>query len=197
MNKADFLAGLRKALQRLPQHEIDQSIAYYSEMIEDRIEDGMDEQQAVESLGNVNDIAIQIINESPIVPKAIAKAKTGSRALNIALLVLGLPIWLPLVLSFFAVVFAMYCVIWAVIISLWAVVFSLVLGGFASIVSSLVILLSAHPLSALLVIGVGFVCIGLGLLSFFGAYLASKGLFDLTKLFVRKIRSLFVREGSK
>ena len=60
-------------------------------MIDDRIEDGMTEQQAVAALGPVGVIAAQIIAETPPIPKAIAKANTGSRTLNIVLLAVFSP----------------------------------------------------------------------------------------------------------
>ena len=47
MNKTEFLDALRHALGKLPSYEVEQSIAFYAEMIDDRIEDGMSEQEAV------------------------------------------------------------------------------------------------------------------------------------------------------
>lgn len=196
MNKVEFLAQLREALQRLPQHEVDQSIAYYAEMIDDQIEDGMLEEQAVASLGNVSDIALQIINESPVVPKVIAKANTGSRTLNIVLLIVFSPIWVPLAIAFITVVLSIYFSIWIVILSLWIVVLSLVVGGLAVMVAAIPVLALSHPITALFLVGSGLACVGIGLFCFFGVLAVSKGLFELTKLFARKIRSLFVSEGS-
>ena len=51
MNKTEFLDALRHALGKLPSYEVEQSIAFYAEMIDDRIEDGMSEQEAVAALG--------------------------------------------------------------------------------------------------------------------------------------------------
>ena len=52
MNKTEFLDALRHALGKLPSYEVEQSIAFYAEMIDDRIEDGMSEQEAVAALGS-------------------------------------------------------------------------------------------------------------------------------------------------
>lgn len=196
MNKSDFLEQLRKALDRFSKHEIDQSLAFYAEMIDDRIEDGMTEDEAVASLGTVEGIAAQIIAETPIVPKAIAKANTGSRTLNIVLLVVLAPIWVPLAIALAAVALSIYLVIWAVIVSLWAVVVGFALSGLAGLASVFYLLATGFPLTALFAAGAGFLCIGIGLFCFFGVLAATKGLFNLTKLFVHKIRSLFVKEGS-
>lgn len=197
MDKVNFLTQLREALQRLPQYEIDQSVAYYSEMIDDRVEDGMSEEEAVASLGNINDIAIQIINETPVVPKAIARANTGSRTLNIVLLVLFSPIWVPVALAFILTVFSIYFAIWMVILSLWLVVFALVVGGLATAAAAVPMLAFTHPLTALYAVGSGLALVGIGLFCFFGVLAVSKGLFALTKTFASKVRSLFVKEGGK
>lgn len=95
MTKQDFLAALERALARLPHAEAQQAIAFYDEAISDRVEDGMSEDDAVASLGDVDEIARQIASEIPPIPRAIAKANTGSRALNIVLLALFSPVWVP------------------------------------------------------------------------------------------------------
>jgi uncharacterized membrane protein len=197
MNKAEFLNQLRKALGRLPHYEVEQSIAFYSEMIDDRVEDGMGEQAAVSSLGSIDEIASHIMSEMPIVPKTIAKANTGSKTLNIVLLVVFSPVWIPIALALIAVAFSIWLTLWILIFSLWLVVFSLVVAGIVAVIGAIVLLIQAHPLTALLSLGSGFICVGIGLFSYFGVLAASKGLFELTKLFTRKIRSLFVREGAK
>ena len=136
MNKTEFLDALRHALGKLPSYEVEQSIAFYAEMIDDRIEDGMSEQEAVAALGSVHAIAAQIVAETPPIPKAIAKANTGSRTLNIVLLAILSPIWVTLALAFACMVLAIYLAIWSVVVALWAVVAMLLLcapiGGFRS-----------------------------------------------------------------
>ena len=196
MNKTEFLGQLRTALHKLPQYEIDQSLAFYAEMIDDRIEDGIPEEEAIASLGTIQDIAKQIIAETPLVPKTIAKAKTGSRALNIVLLIVFSPIWVPLALAFVGAVLSIYLAIWAVIIALWAAVLALVLAGVVSIFSAFFLLTTPHPLATLFASGVGLSFVGVGLFCFFGILTISRGLFRLTTLFARKIRSLFIKEGS-
>ena len=50
MNKEVFLSELRKKLSGLPQSDIDERISFYAEMIDDRIEDGMTEEAAIEQI---------------------------------------------------------------------------------------------------------------------------------------------------
>ena len=50
MNKSEFLNSLEEKLKELPKDEIRKTIDYYDEMIDDRIEDGMTEEEAVKSI---------------------------------------------------------------------------------------------------------------------------------------------------
>ena len=50
MTKKEFLARLRRGLAQLPPEEREERLAFYSEMIDDRMEEGLSEQEAVASL---------------------------------------------------------------------------------------------------------------------------------------------------
>ena len=63
MNKQEFLAQLRNALSGLPKDDIEERIEFYSEMIEDRIEEGLSEEEAIAAVGTVEEIAGQVIAE--------------------------------------------------------------------------------------------------------------------------------------
>ena len=193
MNKTEFLTALRHALGKLPSYEVEQSIAFYAEMIDDRIEDGMDEQDAVAALGPIDAIAAQIIAETPPVPKAIAKANTGNRTLNIVLLAVLSPIWVTLVLAFAATVLMVYLSIWMVVVSLWAVVVMLLLCGPIGLFGLAWCMAIGYPLSGVWMLGCGLAGAGLGLFSWFGVVAASKGLVNLTHSFARGVKSLFVK----
>ena len=185
MNKTEFLDALRHALGKLPSYEVEQSIAFYAEMIDDRIEDGMSEQEAVAALGSVHAIAAQIVAETPPIPKAIAKANTGSRTLNIVLLAILSPIWVTLALAFACMVLAIYLAIWSVVVALWAVVAMLLLCAWCAA--------TGFPLSGIWVFGCGLAGAGLGLFSWFGVLAASKGLVNLTHSFARWVKGLFIK----
>ena len=51
MKKSEFLSELKKYLYGLPEEEIKESLDYYAEIIDDRIEDGADEETAVDGVG--------------------------------------------------------------------------------------------------------------------------------------------------
>ena len=66
MNKHEFLAQLRKGLYGLSQNDIEERLTFYSEMIEDKKEEGITEEAAVESIGSVDEIISQIKADSPV-----------------------------------------------------------------------------------------------------------------------------------
>ena len=74
MTKAEFLNELKNRIAEYPSEETNQSVEYYSEMIDDRMEDGMSEPEAVASMGKVAEIAQQIKEELPLT--TLVKYKT-------------------------------------------------------------------------------------------------------------------------
>lgn len=65
MNKYEFLAAVRERLDGLDKDDIDRSLDYYREMIEDRVEEGLSEDEAVAALGSIDSIVADIRGEAP------------------------------------------------------------------------------------------------------------------------------------
>ena len=200
MNKKEFLAALRAGLSGLPTEDIQRTLDFYSEMIDDYMEDGMSEAEAVSSVGSVRDIVAQILAETPL-PKLVrakVKPKRPLKAWEIVLLVLGSPVWVPLLLAGVLVLLSCYAVLWSVIVSLYAVDLSLVLCAVASIVGSFLYLPSGSVLPRVFLIGVGLMSAGLSVLLFFAftkvtvwiVRLSKKALLALKFHVVRKEDSL-------
>ena len=76
MSKQEFLAQLRKGLSGLPQDDIEERLTFYSEMIEDRMEDGLSEDEAVSSVGSVDEIVSQAVAETPLMKTSKEKRKS-------------------------------------------------------------------------------------------------------------------------
>lgn len=197
MTKQEFLSELERALGKLPHAEVEQALAFYDEAISDRMEDGLSEAEALAGLGPVDEIAAQIAAETPPIPRAIARANTGSRTLNIVLLAAFSPIWIPIVLALAAAALAVYVAIWAVIAALWAVDAVLVLMPFAGLAALASTLGGGMPLPGVFVFGLSLVSSGFGLVASFAVLWASKLLFRATRSFARWIASLFVRVSGK
>lgn len=189
MTKQEFLSELERALGKLPHAEVEQALAFYDEAISDRMEDGLSEAEAVAGLGPVDEIAAQIAAETPPIPRA----NTGSRSLNIVLLAVFSPIWVPVALALAAAALAVYVAIWAVIAALWAIDAVLVLMPFAGIAALASTLGGGMPLPGVFVLGLSLVSSGFGLVASFAVFWASRLLFRATRAFARWVASLFVR----
>ena len=63
MKKRLFLNELGARLEDIPYREAMRVLNYYEEAIDDRIEDGMSEEEAVLAMGSVDDIARDILGE--------------------------------------------------------------------------------------------------------------------------------------
>lgn len=79
MNKQEFISLLEKRLFQLPQIEKEHLLNYYNETIEDRMEDGMSEAEAVASLDSIDMIVKQVYaeRELPIEEGKPAARETG------------------------------------------------------------------------------------------------------------------------
>ena len=56
MTKAEFIEQLSTTLKGLSDEDIKKSLDYYEEMIDDRMEDGKSEEEAVGGLGTIDEI---------------------------------------------------------------------------------------------------------------------------------------------
>ena len=199
MTKRQFLDELRARLSPLPQLDIEKTIAFYSEMIDDRMDDGLTEEEAVSKMESPAVIANRIISESNYPPVIInpqpqkQKQKGNYTALWITLAVLGLPIWGSLLLTFICVVLTVYISIWAVIISLFAAAIALAVSAVGCMIAGAVIS-SSSVFAFIFSIGAALVCAGISILMFIVSIAAAKGIVKITAYLFRKLRSAFSRK---
>ena len=176
MTKYEFVMTLTHRLSHLPREAVEERVNFYIESIEDRIEDGVPEEEAVAAVGSPEEIAAQIMGELPRpafeVPRKGQKRRPS--AVETVLLILGAPIWLSLLIAAFAVVLSVYISLWAVIISLWAIFASFVGCALGGIVGG-VFLAFTNGASGVFLIGAGLFCAGASVLLFHGCKAATKG----------------------
>lgn len=195
MDKYDFLLALEARLEGLPEADRQASLDFYSEMLDDLVEGGMTETEAVASLGSPEAIAEEILLEMPL-PKLV-KAKMKKRRLSgleITLLAVGFPIWLPIGIALLAVVFAIYISLWAVVISLYAANVAMAACAPTGIAAAVVLFASGKPAAALLFLGAGLALAGLSVLWFLLCNLTAKGMWQLGRLTLRGIKACFIRK---
>jgi uncharacterized membrane protein len=78
MNKKDFLDEVRTRLAGLSESDIQNALDFYVEAIDDHMDDGMTEDQAVSAVGTPEEVAEKILMDTPL-PTLI---KTQAQAMN-------------------------------------------------------------------------------------------------------------------
>ena len=196
MNKQEFLDGLRKGLSGLPQADIEERLTFYGEMLDDRIEEGLSEEEAVAAAGSVNEIVRQTVADIPLakIAKERIKPKRRLKAWEIVLLALGSPIWLSLGVAAAAVIFALYVTVWSVIASFWSVFASLAVCAAAGVPMCVVFVAGDSGAAGIAVLSAGIVCAGLSVFMFFGCLQATKGILFLTKKFAIWLKNCFIKK---
>lgn len=196
MTKLKFLLSLNEKLSGLPRDEVEERLNFYSEMIEDRMEEGLSEEEAVSAVGSVEEIAEQIISEIPLTKIATEKIKPKRRlkGWEICLLILGAPLWLSLVIGAVSVLFSLYVVLWSVIISLWAAAVSVIGGSVGGIVSGIIFACQGKSLIGLAMIGAGIVLAGVSIFLIYGCGATTKAILYLTKKIALWIKKCFIKK---
>lgn len=199
MKKTDFLRELRKKLSNLSYNDQKNFIDYYSEIIDDRIEDGQSEEEAIKSIGAPSTIANQILMDMPITSLAMARVKKERSGLKTALIIIGSPIWFSLLIagfsifiSLFATLFSLLVVAIALIVVLWACEVSFAAGGVGGVIASVLCLISEGnvPLS-LLYIGSSLILISLSIVGYYISIHGTKALIYLCGCFLKLYQPLF------
>ena len=202
MTKQEFLTALRAKLSMLANAEREDRLNFYAEMIDDRMDEGLSEDQAVASIGTVDEVVSQITTETPIASVTSCSAegdcnhnenrngkqKRKLTGREIVLLIVGFPIWLPVLALVFVMavtlgitVYALFIPLWAVAVSLWSAFGAVVGCAVGGVLGGIFFICTGHAVTGLAVLGVAFVCAGLCAPLFWGSKAVTKGLAVLTK----------------
>lgn len=199
MNRTEFISELSDRLSGLPEDFKEESIGFYSEMIDDGIEEGLSEEEAVSRLGSVEGVASEIIAQLPVekIREERIKSKRGMHPWQIILLALGSPIWISLGVAVAVVALSLYVSMWAVIISLWSAYGALTASSFGASVGGLFMIFTGRVATGFALFGAGLVCAGVSVFLFFGCKAATVGVLSLTKMTVAGIKNAFAKRGEK
>ena len=201
MSRDAFIGELRHRMAGLPQQTVERTVEYYGELIADSVEDGLTEEEAVSRLGSLDEIVASVVKDTPLAQIVQTRVQEGKKkgisGWLILLLVLGAPVWLPVLIAVLAVLFALFIALWAVVIALWAVVAAVILTGLAAMVAGVVELCRLHLPQGLVLLGGGLVCLGLCALLFLLMKLITVGTVKLCRWLWVGIKSLFVGKKGK
>ena len=176
MRRMEFLTELSRKLDKLPKDELENVLSYYDEIFLDA---GVDkEDETAENLGSIDEIARQILIDNNISPDGqpeysvnknvnaqsynsqnynqninMQNNKSNNTALIIVVAVLTFPIWLPIIITLFALAFAL-------VITAISLVFALIVTAIAGVVGGILTLFT-EPFKGMIVLGIGLVATGI------------------------------------
>ena len=191
MNKYEFMGIIREKLRGLPDAEVADRLMFYGEMIDDLMEEGLSEEEAVARIGTADEVAARIKSEATFEGVLVTekeekrkkfrkpREKRPLRAIEIVLLVLGFPLWFPvslvavvavitLAIGISAGFFSICAGLWAVVITLW-VAFGALVGCAVGFLAAFPILaIAGKGLLGLTFLGNAMVSAGVAIFLFFG-----------------------------
>ena len=196
MTKQEYLSAIRDKIRKMPSDDIDKFIDYYNEMIDDRMEDGLSEDAAVADMDAPDDVVDQILADMPLTKLVKEKIKPSHqlRAWEIVLLVLGSPIWIPLLLTAIILIITMAVVVLALLLSFYAVVLSMAVAGIGGLLAVIPFFIIQNVPAALFMLGAAFAGIGLAILFIVAVKPVTIGIFKLYKASINGIKRMFVKE---
>ncbi|NMA04972.1 MAG: DUF1700 domain-containing protein [Acholeplasmataceae bacterium] len=198
MTKKEFLNELERKLKGLPKQDIEDRLSFYSEMIDDYIEDGLTIEEAINKIGSSDEIVSKIVNETSLtkIVKEKVKPKRKLETWEIVLIVISFPIWLPLLILFLTFVLVGFILLWSMVIVLWSVFGSLVGATASGLINTLVLLFSDKLVISLGALGISLLSAGGAIFLFLASVWATKYTFELTKKVILKIK-LMINGGGR
>lgn len=210
MTKREFVYALRCRLNDLPVPETEPYIEYYIEMIDDRIDEGMTEEEAVADVGTPEEIEhrirIQYANDGHSSRQGEGFFARMRRKLHLdrplegwqaVVLVVAILLFFPLMGMVIGLVFGalglivgMFFTAFGVVVACYATTVGLFAGGIGLLVTGIIRLAQHLTGEGLFLLGGGFLLIGLSALALWGVV-------ALTRLILKGLRKLLERLSSR
>lgn len=199
MTKNEFIHELNKLLSVLPQSEKERSIDYYSEMIDDRIENGENEDEATARIGDPKVIAKDIISNTSLYDtiKTEIINRRKKNVLLILLTVMASPIWLPLLIALFAVALSIYISLWSIVLSIIAAAVGIVCGAAGGIIISVIMAITEPIQDALFIFGCSLILAGISIFLFYAIKYILIMLIRFTVWLIKKSKLMIIRNICK
>ena len=163
MDKTQFCALLGNKLKPyLSPKEMYKTLNFFEETIDDRIDEGLSEEEAVSQLGDINIIVDQILDEHNIGKKQTKLVwRFIPRELGFIITVLLFPAWITI----FSLIASLFIVILSIIFSIVLSIIAIFIGGILLILKSPFYLIYERNISYFLdTLGFGFVISGASLI---------------------------------
>ena len=194
MTKQEFLNSLEKKLYAFPKEEKEERISFYSEMIDDRMQEGKSEEEAINELGGVDKVLNDILEDTTLISivKERVKPKRRMRPWEIIFLILGFPLWFPLLIVFILLCLIGYLLVWIGVIVCYAIEAGLGAAAIYSLVGFFYQLFIGN--FSLTYFGGFMMSVGGAFLFIFACIGVTKATIKLSKATIRHIKSWFMKK---
>ena len=158
------------------------------------MEDGLTEAEAVAQLPAPEDAAQEILLSQPLARIVAERVRPKRRlgAWEIALLVLGSPVWLPLLLSLGVLVLTAYLLVWVAALVLWSVDISCAAAALCGLVGMAAGILQRNMDLELFSVGAALAGAGFTILFFFASLWATKASARLGRSLLRALKAQII-----
>lgn len=179
MTKKEFLVELSNSLKKNQIADAQSYVADYSELIDDKVDNGQPVAEALASLGPIEEIVSQIRKAEGIAarPKVIIERKQmrlSTKILLSILLVLGAPLWGPLLGVALVLLVLVYSLLWIAPFIAAVIGTSFIGAGGFGLIASLVAMIKATFAFGLFQLGMSLVLLGGGIFAIMLAWYLSK-----------------------
>lgn len=197
MTKQIFLNELAAALHQLPREERYRTLSYYDELIDDRMEDGQGEEEAVASLGDPEQIVREILGEET---EEQESKSTGRKVWLIVLLILGFPLWGTLLIAGIVLLLCVYICLFIPVIVLGALAIGFLLAAILGAVGLPFLVLDVGLMAGglpagLFQLGLSITLLGLSVLCALGFYFTGKATVKVGRELWRRFRRSVSKKG--
>lgn len=184
MTRAAYLEQLSRYLKRLPQEDFQDAMDHFIEYFDDAGPDN--EAQVLAELGTPKQAASDILAQLYEKETKEEKPHTGNQFLLVILSILAAPVGLILVIILLALLVALILLILSFILTLAAFCIALISIGIGGLLAVWELFTSATS-SAILLLGISFICLALGILGTKATIFIGHKLTQLTLRFIQQL----------
>ena len=110
--------------------------------------------------------------------------------MKILLILLGSPVWLPILIAVFAVVFSVIISLWAVVVSLWVSFAATIVSAPAAVIIGILNVISGSAVYGAVIIVLGFLSGVAAFILFYISLCTTRGVYALTRKSYEAIASI-------
>lgn len=188
MDKQEYIENLKKQLRNETYETVCQIIDYYQEMIDDLMEDGYTEQEAILKLENVQDVVHNIRGEPTYQIKKMNKhLKIG---LSILLFIL-FPLWGTVLAAFLMILLCLYIVIWCFPFISGSITISGIVVFIVGIFGAFPLFMTSYALG-LMQLGISAMAGGLGLLCMMLTYISYQKIIHVSQKLTYQVKVFLI-----